>query len=539
MWESNEGILDYYLHMPTDRGSVYFRDYVSRTDAVTTIPGTRPYNGTTVPVDRPTLGADGLRGCGVVDNLIPGTAPTDLTQWTGAKTSILQNQVSAPYGTDLADKICANSDTDSQHFIRRSGLAVDDNKTYKYSVYVKADDFNWCCIVTYSKAGSASFNYFNLSTGAAGATSSPNPSISRLSTWEEGWYLISVDFPTASGAASPGVYVYLAENDSDLVLNGIQTGKGIYAWGAQVTASTYKLYDNFTGSATVTEAGTTVLPLTAGMSEAMGSGASATLTATWKPMFDSGDIAAGVVYESDFSAGVDSFVASTGGAVAGNIDSIGGESDWLRFTVDALSSVHTWIRSGSPLVVGKQYHYAAKYFLPSTNNVMTFFSIWNSTGATRLLNNINVVDAATPISFDFTATTTGHLRYYGQGGNTFQDLSGDDVIYIKDIVITEIYSDTLLSSGNMSLKYIAGLDQLEFSDGTNTATKSLTCVAETAYAITAKWDGVNSLMKIGVDGVYGTETAFTGSFSPGNMTFLSGSQFQWIDDVDILKVMSW
>ena len=141
-------------------------------------------------------------------------------------------------------------------------------------------------------------------------------------------------------------------------------------------------------------------------------------------------------YTSDFSAGVDSW-AGGGGTVAGNIDAIGGENDWLRFTCDAANSVHNAYRASASMVAGKRYRISLKYYLPSSNSNMTGLSIWSGTGGVQIGTTQTTKDAATIFTTEFTATSDG-IRVYGNAGSTFQDPGGDDVFYVKSVVITEI-----------------------------------------------------------------------------------------------------
>ncbi len=143
------------------------------------------------------------------------------------------------------------------------------------------------------------------------------------------------------------------------------------------------------------------------------------------------------VYTGDFSAGDDGWTAS-GGAVAGNIDGIGGEDDFLRFTIDANNSTH-YATKNKLLQVGKNYRVDVTYYIPSTNSALTnlaFYILDN-----QQIGAGTVLDAVTTISTTFTVTAPSPtaIRAYGRGSSlTFQDAGGDDVFYIKNVVITEV-----------------------------------------------------------------------------------------------------
>jgi hypothetical protein len=240
----------------------------------------------------------------------------------------------------------------------------------------------------------------------------------------------------------------------------------------------------------------------------------ATLTCTWKPMFDSGDLASGTDKISGWNL--------TSGWTATADCTI---NDLNTFTTTV---ANRGVYKTTILTVGKQY----EIHIVGSTTAASGMSVRNDIGTTG-----QSIVGVGGTSFDSTFRVS-----WSQGTGPFLQNLSAGTTDITTFSITEISTDTILTAGDMSLKYIAGLDQLEFSDGTNTAVKSLTCVAETAYAITAKWDGVNSLMKIAVDGVYGTETAFTGSFNPASDPYLRplvSPQFQWLNDVDIMKEMTW
>lgn len=145
------------------------------------------------------------------------------------------------------------------------------------------------------------------------------------------------------------------------------------------------------------------------------------------------------VYTSDFSAGVDGWTAFQG-AVAGNIDSIGGEGDWLRFTCNNMTGIHLARKTTPSLVVGKKYRLSFKYFIPSANDVMTSISVYSGAGTYLIVPgaSLSVIDTATIFTFKFTCQEAGLLSVYGLAGGPFTDAGGDDVFYIKDFAVTEI-----------------------------------------------------------------------------------------------------
>ena len=144
-------------------------------------------------------------------------------------------------------------------------------------------------------------------------------------------------------------------------------------------------------------------------------------------------------YTSDFSAGDDGWTASQG-AVSGNIDSIGGLNDWLRFTVNNVNGLH-YIKKSYPaaLTVGKKYRLSFKYYIPSTNSNLVKIDVYIGDNQ-EISEYLTTLDAATSYSIEFTlaSSQTQYRIWCAATELTFQDAGGDDVFYIKDFVVTQI-----------------------------------------------------------------------------------------------------
>lgn len=142
---------------------------------------------------------------------------------------------------------------------------------------------------------------------------------------------------------------------------------------------------------------------------------------------------------SDFSAGVDGWSAS-GGAVAGNIDGIGGEDDTLRFTIDGSSGTHD-ARLGAVTTAGAMYRVTALVYMPSTNSHIDGISIRNGSSASNEFVRAEGMaqDSWVSLRGELEAKTTS-VRLYGldSASDSFQDAGSDDVFYVKNITITQI-----------------------------------------------------------------------------------------------------
>jgi len=143
-------------------------------------------------------------------------------------------------------------------------------------------------------------------------------------------------------------------------------------------------------------------------------------------------------YTSDFSAGVDGWTAAQGTA-DGNIDSIGGENDNLRLTIDSTNGNHRIEKSLT--VTGKYYKVSFDYYIPSSNSHLNNITArWNNGAFDKGYGSTQ--DAWTEFSFEGVADD-GVVEIYAadDGSITVNDAGGDDVLYIRNIQITEIKDD--------------------------------------------------------------------------------------------------
>lgn len=141
------------------------------------------------------------------------------------------------------------------------------------------------------------------------------------------------------------------------------------------------------------------------------------------------------VYESNFSAGVDGF-SSEAGSLTGNIDSIAGEDDCLRFTVDATLANHAITKSGR-FIAGVKYKVYFRYYVPSgqseVNGIYLNPSYWGGVAD----SSNNVLDVWSEVVHEFIATSSYFtVNAAHNQGTYFQDTGADNVIYIRDIAIT-------------------------------------------------------------------------------------------------------
>jgi hypothetical protein len=159
------------------------------------------------------------------------------------------------------------------------------------------------------------------------------------------------------------------------------------------------------------------------------------------------------VITSNFSAGVSGFTGNAG-TVTGNIDSIGGEDDWLRFVVDTALTGHFPRRSSSELTANTRFRISYKYYLPSGQSNVDGVRLHINNGATVVGAINTVTDTTTTVTEEFlVGSAVSDLRFYAYDGTstTFQDAGGDDLFYIKSITVTKLgLTSELLASNAQS-----------------------------------------------------------------------------------------
>ncbi len=144
-------------------------------------------------------------------------------------------------------------------------------------------------------------------------------------------------------------------------------------------------------------------------------------------------------HTSDFSAGTDGWTASAG-AVAGNIDTIGGQDDNLRFTVDGANSIHYAVGPAQTLAQGKAYRIRFDYYIPNGQSNIDGIRLFDS-GGSGISGILNTTDAWTSEDWYWNCkTNTGNFRLYAYDGAvlTFQDAGGDDVFYLRNVIIDAV-----------------------------------------------------------------------------------------------------
>ncbi len=147
-------------------------------------------------------------------------------------------------------------------------------------------------------------------------------------------------------------------------------------------------------------------------------------------------------YTSDFSAGTNSWGDSLDDlTAAGNIDGIGGLDDNLRYTIGSATSQHRAFRSNI-LPIGQKFNFSARVFIPSTNSAVDSILIRDAVNNSIIASTTPAQDQWVTVTANDVTVTNAQLRMNLQDGgvNTFAG-NGSDVIYLREITVTQVTSD--------------------------------------------------------------------------------------------------
>ena len=150
-----------------------------------------------------------------------------------------------------------------------------------------------------------------------------------------------------------------------------------------------------------------------------------------------------IAYVSDFTGDANSFTAVNG--TVAHSTSVGGQSNVLRLTVDTSTGAH-YLQKQTVFSRGKRYRVQGRFYVPTNSHVDGIYIVCGTSGAVQIIReSAPTLNAWNDFDVEITADATGdsdRLLVYALDGNstTVTDPSGDDVLYIDNIRITQIGS---------------------------------------------------------------------------------------------------
>jgi hypothetical protein len=174
-------------------------------------------------------------------NLVKYSEQFDNAGWAKSGASVLANAVLGPDGYTSADKLVEDTSTGA-HIATQSNLFTATGAWHTASIFVKAAERTYAA---FSTRGNFTSNdntlIFNLTTGEWELDDSVQNYALNAEAFPNGWYRISLNTDTTSGAYD-GFGIGIATGSTSWI-DAVYTGdgtSGIYIWGAQMEAGQYE-----------------------------------------------------------------------------------------------------------------------------------------------------------------------------------------------------------------------------------------------------------------------------------------------------------
>lgn len=230
---------------------------------------------------------------------------------------------------------------------------------------------------------------------------------------------------------------------------------------------------------------------------------------------------------------------NVGGTLSNYLIDITPEFQKIKITIDITTSTYIIIYLGNRQVIGGTVFRAyvknisvnaKKYphpYITTTSTAVASVSESGTVAAGECTNGVFADEIASNFPLLNSALQSqGTLTLDLTPGYSAADVSGSMNILSFDGVTDH-------------LRYNKTTGAIELFDGTNTASKAITPVANTTYTIQCTWQG--SSMQVCVDGSAGTTASFDGSFNPGGdlVLGLNNPELQYINNPKVLKRAQW
>ena len=203
----------------------------------------------TVPADTPRMDYDpvtkkfkGLLMEKGGANLLARSEEFDNAVWAKSNSSVTANTISAPDGSNTADKLVENTASGQEHFISQARDSVTTPETVTFSVYAKAGERTWIGLQLSNNINSSVHVYFDLIAGVKGSLitgADYSGASAEIIPAGNGWYrcsLAATKGNTVNTINRPTIHIRTGNNSAQYTGDGVS---GIYIWGAQLETSTY------------------------------------------------------------------------------------------------------------------------------------------------------------------------------------------------------------------------------------------------------------------------------------------------------------
>lgn len=164
-------------------------------------------------------------------NLLTSSRELDNAVWGKQNSTVTPDVITAPDGTLTPDLLVEETNFGS-HSCRQS-VPLESGKTYKFSIYVKANSLDHLFLVVYDTSFNTVATTFDL-TNETSAVATGSPTSHSITAFSDGWFLVSMTF-TASATDTYQADIRLSKEGNWSNRSYTGTGESLYLWRANLS----------------------------------------------------------------------------------------------------------------------------------------------------------------------------------------------------------------------------------------------------------------------------------------------------------------